>query len=146
MSYVNLFEEAGGHTHLTKLSNVAQDSSNRSRALAVNDKKILEMDQLFQVEQLLSVPSLTNTVGDRSMDLLAGHKDFRAMVALLEKMGVQGTTPLRQLRNCTRKLGTLVQDTVNAFEQGKILNRIVFDFAVQFEDQDTRTHSILVVF
>ncbi|KAF9214042.1 hypothetical protein BGZ59_004404 [Podila verticillata] len=117
MSYVNLFEEAGGHTHLTKLSNVAQDSSNRSRALAVNDKKILEMDQLFQVEQLLSVPSLTNTVGDRSMDLLAGHKDFRAMVALLEKMGVQGTTPLRQLRNCTRKLGTLVQDTVNAFEQ-----------------------------
>ncbi|KAG0039895.1 hypothetical protein BGZ82_006300 [Podila clonocystis] len=117
MSYVNLFEEAGGHTHLTKLSNVAQDSSNRSRALAVNDKKILEMDQLFQVEQLLSVPSLTSTVGDRSMDLLAGHKDFRAMVALLEKMGVQGTTPLRQLRNCTRKLSTLVQDTVNAFEQ-----------------------------
>ncbi|KAF9326136.1 hypothetical protein BG006_010413 [Podila minutissima] len=117
MTYVNLFEEAGGHTHLTKLSNVAQDSSNRSRALATNDKKILEMDQLFQVEQLLSVPSLTNTVGDRSMDLLAGHKDFRATVALLEKMGVHGTTPLRQLRNCTRKLGTLVQDTVNAFEQ-----------------------------
>lgn len=121
MSYVNLFEEAGGHTHLTKLSNVAQDLSNRSRALAVNDKKILEMDQLFQVEQLLSVPSLTSTVGDRSTDLLAGHKDFRVMVALLEKMGVQGTTPLRQLRNCTRKLSTLVQDTVNAFEQGKIL-------------------------
>ncbi|KAG0086399.1 hypothetical protein BGZ93_000133 [Podila epicladia] len=117
MSYVNLFEEAGGHAHLTKLSNVAQDSSNRSRALAVSDKKILEMDQLFQVEELLSVPSLASTVGDRSMDLLAGHKDFRAMVALLEKMGVHGTTPLRQLRNCTRKLGTLVQDTVNAFEQ-----------------------------
>ncbi|KAG0356826.1 hypothetical protein BG005_004221 [Podila minutissima] len=108
---------SGGYGYSDDGSSSFKDSSNRSRALAANDKKILEMDQLFQVEQLLSVPSLTSTVGDRSMDLLAGHKDFRATVALLEKMGVHGTTPLRQLRNCTRKLGTLVQDTVNAFEQ-----------------------------
>ncbi|KAG0345516.1 hypothetical protein BG004_003656 [Podila humilis] len=117
MTYAYLFEDAGGHTHMTTLSNVAQDSSNRSRALAANNQKILEMDQLYEVEQTLSVPSLNNTVGDNALDLLAGHKDFKSIIAMLEKMGVQGTTHLRQLRNCTRKLGTLVQDTVHAFEQ-----------------------------
>ncbi|KAF9412510.1 hypothetical protein BGZ94_001026 [Podila epigama] len=117
MTYASLFEDAGGNGYITTLSNVAQDSSNRSRKLARDNQKILEMDQVFQVEELLSIPSLTNAVGGQAMDVLSGHKDFRVLVELLDQLGAPSTAHLRQLRNCTRKLGTLVQDTVNAFEQ-----------------------------
>ncbi|KAF9965745.1 hypothetical protein BGZ70_004192 [Mortierella alpina] len=117
MSFTVLVDEAGGRLHIVATRGLASAVAARVAPLAAGRKEVLEMGQLDELEQLLQPESLDSAIGELSVDLLAGHKDFRAMVALLEKMGVHGTTHLRQLRNCTRKLGSLVADTVHAFEQ-----------------------------
>ncbi|CAO3570603.1 unnamed protein product [Mortierella alpina] len=117
MSFTILVDEAGGRLHIVATRALASAAAARVAPLAAGRKEVLEMGQLDELEQLLQPESLDSAIGELSVDLLAGHKDFRAMVALLEKMGVHGTTHLRQLRNCTRKLGSLVADTVHAFEQ-----------------------------
>ncbi|KAF9562335.1 hypothetical protein EC968_005256 [Mortierella alpina] len=117
MSFTVLVDEAGGRLHIVATRALASAAASRVAPLTAGRKELLEMGQLDELEQLLQPESLDLAIGELSVDLLAGHKDFRAMVALLEKMGVHGTTHLRQLRNCTRKLGSLVADTVHAFEQ-----------------------------
>ncbi|KAG9325185.1 hypothetical protein KVV02_002039 [Mortierella alpina] len=117
MSFTVLVDEAGGRLHIVATRALASAAAARVAPLAAGRRELLEMGQLDDLEQLLQPESLDSAIGELSIDLLAGHKDFRAMVALLEKMGVHGTTHLRQLRNCTRKLGSLVSDTVHAFEQ-----------------------------
>ncbi|KAF9282387.1 hypothetical protein BGZ68_006000 [Mortierella alpina] len=117
MSFTILVDEAGGRMHIVATRALASAAAGRVTPLVAGRKELLEMGQLDDLEQLLQPESVNSAVGELSVDLLAGHKDFRAMVALLEKMGVHGTTHLRQLRNCTRKLGSLVADTVHAFEQ-----------------------------
>lgn len=107
--------------HIVATRALASAAAGRVTPLVAGRKELLDMGQLDDLEQLLQPESLNSACGELSVDLLAGHKDFRAMVALLEKMGVHGTTHLRQLRNCTRKLGSLVADTVHAFEQGIVL-------------------------
>ncbi|KAF9950765.1 hypothetical protein BGZ72_007643 [Mortierella alpina] len=117
MSFTVLVDDAGGRLHIVATRALASATAARVTPLTAGRKELLEMGQLDDLEQLLQPESLESAIGDLSIDLLAGHKDFRAMVGLLEKMGVHGTTHLRQLRNCTRKLGSLVADTVHAFEQ-----------------------------
>src|SRR5688572_24271068 len=118
MNLASLFEDAGGRTHLTTMRSLTSTTTSRITTLTLNRPDLAEMGQLDELEALLSPISLNLAVADLSVDILAGHKDFRSMVTLLEKMGIQGTSHLRQLRNGTRKLTTLVQDSVNAFEQG----------------------------
>jgi hypothetical protein len=79
------------------------------------------MGQFDELGDFLDPIGLNSAITDLSVDILAGYKDFRSILALLERMGVQGTSHLRQLRNGTRKLTTLVPDSVNAFEQGMFL-------------------------
>ncbi|KAG0212191.1 hypothetical protein BGX28_006737 [Mortierella sp. GBA30] len=117
MSFASLFDEAGGKAHLIVMRTLASAAAARVTPLTDGRADLLHMGQFDDLEQLLEPRSMDSSIGDLSVDLLAGHKDFRSMVALLEKMGVHGTAHLRHLRNCTRKLTTLVADTVNAFEQ-----------------------------
>ncbi|KAG0204007.1 hypothetical protein BGX33_008783 [Mortierella sp. NVP41] len=117
MNIITMFEESGGKSHLAALRSLASAASTRVSTMASSRPDLLNVGQVDDLEQLLDPHSLDSAVKEPTADLLAGHKDFRAMVALLEQMGVQGTTHLRQLRNCTRKLATLVPDNVNAFEQ-----------------------------
>ncbi|KAF9181918.1 hypothetical protein BGZ51_005119 [Haplosporangium sp. Z 767] len=117
MNFASLFDAAGGRAHLGQLRSLASSATARISTLTAERTDLLKMGQLDELEVLLSPQVLDSAVGELSADLMAGHKDFRAMVALLEKMGVQGTTHLRHLRNCTRKLSSLVPDSVNAFEQ-----------------------------
>jgi hypothetical protein len=118
MNLASLFEDAGGRAHLVAMRSLASSSTSRITAITVNRPDLLEMGQLDDLESLLGPVSLNMAATDLSADLLAGHKDFRSMVTLLERMGVQGTSHLRLLRNGTRKLTTLVPDSVNAFGQG----------------------------
>ncbi|KAF9352282.1 hypothetical protein BGX34_012231 [Mortierella sp. NVP85] len=117
MNLASLFEDAGGRAHLVAMRSLASSSASRITAITVNRPDLLEMGQLDDLESLLGPVSLNMAVTDLSVDLLAGHRDFRSMVTLLERMGVQGTSHLRLLRNGTRKLTTLVPDSVNAFGQ-----------------------------
>ncbi|KAF9133980.1 hypothetical protein BGW39_008467 [Mortierella sp. 14UC] len=117
MNIGTMFEESGGKAHLVSLRSLASAASTRVNVITTSRPDFLNASQLDDLEQLLDHHALDTAVGEPTTDLLAGHKDFRVMVALLEQMGVQGTTHLRQLRNCTRKLSTLVPDNVNAFEQ-----------------------------
>ncbi|KAG0256730.1 hypothetical protein BG011_004339 [Mortierella polycephala] len=117
MNFASLFDAAGGRVHLGQLRYLASSATARTSTLTAERMDLLKMGQLDELEVLLSPQMLDSAVDELSADLMAGHKDFRAMVALLEKMGVQGTTHLRHLRNCTRKLSSLVPDSVNAFEQ-----------------------------
>ncbi|KAG0303099.1 hypothetical protein BGZ98_006992 [Dissophora globulifera] len=117
MNLATIFDASAGRGHLGQLQSIA--STVRSRVLTMNSNRpeLREMGQMDELEMQLSPTSLDSAIKELSVDLLAGHKDFRSMVSLLEQMGVQGTSQLRQLRNCTRKLTTLVPDSVNAFEQ-----------------------------
>ncbi|KAG0243701.1 hypothetical protein BGW41_001574 [Actinomortierella wolfii] len=112
-----MFGETNGPTHLATLSSIASSAQARFMDITSTKLQLFEMAELEQVEKMLSPQQLQDCIEETQVDLLASHKDFRAIVALLENMGVQGTTILRHLRNSTRKLGTLPQDTVNAFEQ-----------------------------
>lgn len=120
MNIATMFAETGGKAHLMSLRSLASAASTRVNAITTSRPDFLHVGQLDDLEQLLKPQALDSAVKEPTADLLAGHKDFRAMVGLLEQMGVQGTTHLRQLRNCTRKLSTLVPDNVNAFEQGEL--------------------------
>ncbi|KAI7818208.1 hypothetical protein BC939DRAFT_298053 [Gamsiella multidivaricata] len=117
MNLATLFDDAGGRAHLIAMRSLASTAASRVAPWMSTRQDLLEMGQLYELEQQLQPPSLDSAVKDLPTDLLAGHKDFRAMVTLLEKMGFQGTAHLRQLRNCTRRLTSLVPDSVNAFEQ-----------------------------
>ncbi|KAG0001017.1 hypothetical protein BGZ79_005197 [Entomortierella chlamydospora] len=117
MNLVTLFEEAGGRAHLNSIRSTASVASSRVAGLVSNKPKILQMGQIDDLEQLLGPQSLDSAIEELSADLLAGHKDFRSIINLLNKMGVQGTGHLRQLRICTKKLASLAPDNVNAFEQ-----------------------------
>ncbi|KAF9985757.1 hypothetical protein BGZ65_009962 [Modicella reniformis] len=117
MNLASLFEGAGGRAHLVSMRSVASTTTSRVAALVANRSDLQEMGQFDELEEVLGPISLDSAVADLTVDILAGHKDFRSMVSLLEKMGVQGTSHLRLLRNGTRKLTTLVPDSVNAFEQ-----------------------------
>ncbi|KAF9359518.1 hypothetical protein BGX26_012151 [Mortierella sp. AD094] len=117
MNLATIFEEAGGRAHLTSMRSAASVSSARVASLVSNRTEILQMGQIDDLEQLLGPQSLDSAIEELSVDLLAGHKDFRSIVNLLDKMGVQGTGHLRQLRVCTKKLASLAPDSVNAFEQ-----------------------------
>ncbi|KAF9105152.1 hypothetical protein BGX27_009791 [Mortierella sp. AM989] len=117
MNLTSLFEEAGSPVYLTSIRSIASASTARVASLVSNKPKILHMGQLDDLEQLLGPQSLESAMKELSVDLLAGHKNFRSIVNLLDRMGVQGTAHLRQLRICTKKLGSLVPDSVNAFEQ-----------------------------
>ncbi|KAF9901328.1 hypothetical protein EC991_006255 [Linnemannia zychae] len=117
MNIATMFEESGSKAHLVSLRSLASAAATRVNVITASRPDFLNAGQLDDLEQLLDYHALDNVAKEPTADLLAGHKDFRAMVALLEQMGVQGTTYLRQLRNCTRKLSTLVPDNVNAFEQ-----------------------------
>ncbi|KAF9929332.1 hypothetical protein FBU30_001693 [Linnemannia zychae] len=117
MNVANLFEESGGKSHLASLRSIASAASKRVDVITTSRPDFLNAGQLDDLEQLFDTYALDSAVEELTVDLLAGHKDFRAMVALLEQMDVHGTGHLRQLRNCTRKLSTLVPDNVNAFEQ-----------------------------
>ncbi|KAF8945863.1 hypothetical protein BGZ47_001822 [Haplosporangium gracile] len=117
MNIATMFEASGGKAHLVSLRSLASAASTRVNVITTSRPDFLNVGQLDDLEQLLGPQALDSAVEEPTVDLLAGHKDFRAMVALLEQMGVQGTAHLRQLRNCTRKLSTLVLDNINAFEQ-----------------------------
>ncbi|KAI1314772.1 hypothetical protein EDD11_001741 [Mortierella claussenii] len=117
MNLTTLFEDAGGRAHLLSMRSIASTATARVSPTTLGRPDLLQMGQIDDLEQILAPESLDSAVTEPSTDLLVGHKDFRCMIALLEKMGVQGTSHLRQLRNCARKLNTLVPDSVNAFEQ-----------------------------
>ncbi|KAF9172331.1 hypothetical protein BGX21_001340 [Mortierella sp. AD011] len=117
MNVVTLFDEAGGRAHLNSMRSTASVASSRVAGLVSNRLKLLQMGQIDDLEELLGPHSLDSATEELSTDLLAGHKDFRSIINLLDKMGVQGTGHLRQLRICTKKLASLVPDNVNAFEQ-----------------------------
>ncbi|KAF9432425.1 hypothetical protein BGZ76_010828 [Entomortierella beljakovae] len=118
MNLKSHFEDSGSRTHLTtSLGTVTSESNTSVKRLVSGNSNILSMGQIVDLEQLLHPQMLDGVIGELSVDLLAGHKDFQLVVGLLGKMGVQGTTNLRQLRICTKKLSTLIPDCVNAFEQ-----------------------------
>ncbi|KAG0012334.1 hypothetical protein BGZ80_000043 [Entomortierella chlamydospora] len=125
MNLVTLFEEAGGRAHLNSIRSTASVASSRVAGLVSNKPKILQMGQIDDLEQLLGPQSLDSAIEELSADLLAGHKDFRSIINLLNKMGVQGTGHLRQLRICTKKLASLAPDNVNAFEQGEACHQLL---------------------
>ncbi|KAF8926585.1 hypothetical protein BGZ58_011063 [Dissophora ornata] len=116
MNLATLFTESGGRIHIVSMRSIASLATSRVAALTSSKAHIREMEQLDDLERLLGLQSLDSAVGELFVDLLTGHKAFRSVLSQLEKMGVQGTSHLRQLRNCTKKLSSLVPDTVNAFE------------------------------
>ncbi|KAF9206527.1 hypothetical protein BGZ49_002297 [Haplosporangium sp. Z 27] len=118
MNLATLFDDAGGPAHLNSMRSAASASTATVSKLVSQRPKILQMGQIQDLEQLLGSQSLDSALGEITVDLLAGHKDFRSIVVLLDKMGVQGTSHLRQLRISTKKLTSLTPDSVNAFEQG----------------------------
>ncbi|KAF8982008.1 hypothetical protein BGZ46_001967 [Entomortierella lignicola] len=117
MNLATLFDDAGGPAHLNSMRSAASASTATVSKLVSQRPKILQMGQIQDLEQLLGSQSLDSALGEITVDLLAGHKDFRSIVVLLDKMGVQGTSHLRQLRISTKKHASLTLDSVNAFEQ-----------------------------
>ncbi|KAI8362921.1 hypothetical protein B0O80DRAFT_432215 [Mortierella sp. GBAus27b] len=117
MNLGSLFDEAGGRVHLTSMRSLTSTSTSHIATLTKSRPELLEMGQFDELGDFLDPIGLNSAITDLSVDILAGYKDFRSILALLERMGVQGTSHLRQLRNGTRKLTTLVPDSVNAFEQ-----------------------------
>ncbi|GJJ79252.1 hypothetical protein EMPS_11612 [Entomortierella parvispora] len=116
MNFATLLEESGRHSGAAAQA-LASSVESKTSSLTRNRPELLEMAEVDKMETLLKSGSLESVYGDASIELLLGHKDFRRMVHLLESMGLQGTAHLRQLRNGTKRLATLVGDTMHAFEQ-----------------------------
>jgi len=124
MNFISLTEESGRHSSAAAQA-LASAVESQTGSMTRSRPELLEMDEVDKMETLLSPDSLEDVYGHEPIELLLGHKDFRRMVHLLESMGLQGTAHLRQLRNGTKRLATLVGDTMHAFEQGKITRSIL---------------------